>query len=78
MVAISKGMVQVSGTTYRIVQRSCFHEIVRILDDRIVGAFRHELALELVESGIAREELSAIVRQAYRVARLSRPTARQR
>ena len=36
-----KGMVQVAGTTYRIVRRERGHyDVVRILDDERVGSFR--------------------------------------
>jgi len=38
-----KGMVQVSGTTYRIVRVARGHyEVVRILDDARVGSFQSE------------------------------------
>lgn len=67
----TKGMVQVSGTTYRIVERGRFYEVVRLFDDRMVGSFRCGMGIELLHSGISAETLREIVRDAQRSARLS-------
>jgi hypothetical protein len=64
-------MVQVSDTTYRIVETSQFYQVVRLLDDRVVGAFRYETGLELTHAGIPVETLLGIAREARRSARLS-------
>ena len=64
-------MVQVSGTTYRIVEKRSVHEIVRVMDDRIVGAFRHGPTLELTWGELPEAQLLAIARHAHRSARLS-------
>jgi hypothetical protein len=66
-------MVQVSGTTYRIVERALFNEVFRITDNRRIGAFRHGPALEVMESEIPREALLVVARHALRNARLSWP-----
>jgi hypothetical protein len=66
----SKGMVQVSGTTYRIVRVGAVHEVFRLADDRFVGSFSFSPALSLVECRIGHELLSAIARQALRSSRL--------
>jgi len=40
MEMIVKGMIQVAGTTYRIVRlRRCQYNVVRVLDDAVVGGF---------------------------------------
>lgn len=40
MQTVVKGMVQVAGTTFRIVRISrCQYEVVRILDDARLGSF---------------------------------------
>jgi len=70
-VIIKRGMVQVSGTTYRIVERALFSEVFRISDNRRIGAFRHEPALEVMESEIPLEALLDVARHALRSARLS-------
>ncbi len=68
----SKGMVQVFGTTYRIVQTGTAHEVVRLLDDRYVGSFRCEPALTIVESRIGLELLRQVAREALRSSRVER------
>jgi hypothetical protein len=69
MVTISRGMVHVLGETYRIVHRGSWYEVVRVLDDRVVGAFRLARGLEVI-SGEAPEQLLLIARAALRGARL--------
>jgi hypothetical protein len=50
MQTIVKGMVQVAGTTYRIVRTSRAHyEVVRILDDTRLGSFWSEPSLTVSE-----------------------------
>jgi hypothetical protein len=71
VVTSSKGMGQVSGTTYRIVESARCYQVVRLLDDRVVGAFRNETGLELMLGEIPVETLTEIARQAHRSARLS-------
>jgi hypothetical protein len=65
----SRGMVQVLGATYRIVRTGPAYEVVRVLDDRVLGAFRHAPELEVI-SGEAPEQLLVIARTALRTARL--------
>jgi hypothetical protein len=76
----SKGMVQVSGTTYRIVEKSSLHEVVRILDDRVVGSFCFGFESEprVLGSEIPRRALVAMAQRAHRSARLSWPPRRAR
>ena len=69
----SKGMVRVSGSTYRIVDRGDCHEVIRILDDRRVGSFRHGRRLEIINSEITRESLLEVATHALRSARLTWP-----
>jgi hypothetical protein len=46
-----KGMVQVGGTTYRIVRLERGHyEVIRILDDERLGTFRPRPKLEITSS----------------------------
>ena len=70
MLMNSKGMVQVSGATYRIVQVGPTHEVFRLLDDRFVGSFRCTQSLAIVESPAGAELLRAVARQALRSLRL--------
>ncbi|HTQ04945.1 MAG TPA: hypothetical protein VMI54_13860 [Polyangiaceae bacterium] len=65
-------MVQVLGTTYRIVETRSAHEVVRLLDDRSVGSFRCDPTLTIVESRIAPELLRQVAREAIREARVER------
>jgi hypothetical protein len=75
----SKGMVQVFGTTYRIVQTASVHEVIRLLDDCCVGSFCCEPALTVVESRIAPELLREVALQALRSSRLEwRPRRSER
>jgi hypothetical protein len=78
MSTTSKGMVQVSGTTYRIVRAGGVHQVFRLSDDGFVGSFAFSPALSLLECRIDAEILSAIARQALRSSRLDwRPPARR-
>ena len=61
-----RGMVQVSGTTYRIEARPSAHAVVRILDDRCVGFFTSSPKLAVLTSELAGEELSEVARTALR------------
>lgn len=73
----SKGMVQVDGTTYRIVERPRFNEVVRLLDDRVVAAFRHAPTLELVHNSLPTETMLEVVQAARATGRLTwRPRRR--
>ena len=67
----SEGMVQVGGTTYRVVARAQFHDVFRLLDDACVGTFRHEPCLQIVRHEIPHELLLEVAKQAVRSARLS-------
>jgi hypothetical protein len=76
MQTVVKGMVQVAGTTYRIVrvQRGQYR-VVRILDDVGVGEFSKGLAsaprLESSTVGIEPELMREIVRVAIQGAKTS-------
>jgi hypothetical protein len=71
MSTTSKGMVQVNGTTYRIVEKPLFNEVVRLLDDRVVAAFRHKPRLELVHSSLPGDTVLHVVQAARSTARLT-------
>jgi hypothetical protein len=60
------GMVQVAGVTYRVARLRRRYDVVRVLDDRTVGAFQVAPSLELVESVIPGETLREIAREALR------------
>jgi hypothetical protein len=78
MSTTSKGMVQVSGTTYRIVRAGSAHQVFRVADDRFVGSFTFGPALSLLECRIDAESLRAVARQALRSSRLDWRPARKR
>src|SRR6476646_10637095 len=67
----SRGMVQVYGHTYRIIERGALHDVVRILDDGLVGTFRNGPQLEVVRSEIPAEKLCEIAKLALTSARLA-------
>ena len=69
---IVKGMVQVAGTTYRIVRlrRGQYH-VVRVLDDRSVGEFTSAPRLEIQPVGIEAGLLREIARVAVQGAKTS-------
>lgn len=60
MDTIVKGMIQVAGTTYRIVRlRRGEYNVVRVLDDMLVGGFTSvpqiEVRAETVDASLMRE-----------------------
>jgi len=57
-------MVSVFGTTYRIVERSGIHEIVRLLDDQSVGTFRQQPTLAILQSSLEPLLFATVVREA--------------
>jgi hypothetical protein len=62
---IVKGMVQVAGSTYRVVRiEKGVYEVIRILDDARVGIFRCAPFLEITPFGIEGGLLKAIARAA--------------
>ena len=72
MQSVVKGMVQVAGTTYRIVrvQRGQY-KVVRILDDAAVGAFSNGPTVEVTASCIEATLMREIVRVAIQGAKTS-------
>jgi hypothetical protein len=70
MSTTSKGMVQVSGATYRIVRVGHVHEVFRLSDDGFVGSFAFSPALMLVQCHIGTDLMRAVARQALRSSRL--------
>ncbi len=75
-----KGMVQLSGTTYRIMEiGSDSYEVVRILDDVRIGRFKVVPRLQVLPDGVPRELLHQIALTALKEAKLSWiPTVRPR
>ena len=69
---VVKGMVQVEGTTYRIVRLKRGHySVVRVLDDVVVGTFTSGSAIEITAIGIDPTALREIVRSAVQGAKTS-------
>jgi hypothetical protein len=69
---IVKGMVQVMGTTYRIVRvMPRVYEAVRLVDDMRVGSFKCGVALELNPEGIDAAAMGEIARAAVQQAKTS-------
>lgn len=67
-----KGMVQVSGATYRIVRLgSGEYEVVRLLDDARVGTFRSFPRVEVLTSQIDANLMRLIARAAVQGAKTS-------
>ncbi|HEY3495539.1 MAG TPA: hypothetical protein VGK73_12670 [Polyangiaceae bacterium] len=67
-----KGMVQVSGNTYRIVRVSqAMYEVIRVLDDTCVGAFRSGPSIEVTPRDIDGTLLREIARTAIKGAKTS-------
>ena len=57
---VIKGMVQVLGITYRVVQvRAAGYTVVRILDDSEIGGFSCDRTLETTQIAVSR----ALMRQ---------------
>ncbi len=71
---VAKGMVQVEGTTYRIVRISRgYYNVVRVLDDVGVGTFSAGASVELASVGIGAALMREIARVAIRGRRLAGP-----
>lgn len=69
---VVKGMVQVAGTTYRIVRlKHGQYNVVRILDDARVGSFSNGSAIQVTPDGIDATLLREIVRVAIQGAKTS-------
>jgi hypothetical protein len=65
-----KGMVQVDGTTYRIVRLKRGHyKVVRVLDDVSVGMFSVGSTFEMAPEGIDGELMREIARVAIQGAK---------
>jgi hypothetical protein len=65
MDTIVKGMIQVAGTTYRIVRlKRGDYNVVRVLDDVVVGGFTSAPQIEIRPDGID----AALMREIARVA----------
>jgi hypothetical protein len=65
-------MVQVEGTTYRIVRVKRGHyNVIRVLDDVRVGGFSSGTSVELLPDGIEVELLREIARAAIQGAKTS-------
>jgi len=65
-----KGMIQVAGTTYRVVRVGVrLYEVVRILDDAYVGMFFVGPPLEVTASALGAAELRPIAQAAIRDAK---------
>jgi hypothetical protein len=69
---VVKGMVQVEGTTYRIVRVKRGHySVVRVLDDVAVGTFTAGSAVEIIPIAIEAAVMREIVRIAIQGAKTS-------
>ena len=67
---VVKGMVQVEGTTYRIVRiKRGNYKVVRVLDDVSVGAFSVGTTFEMAPDGIDENLLREIARVAIQGAK---------
>ena len=69
MQSVIKGMVQVAGSTYRIVRVQRGHySVIRILDDQRVGAFTSSppttAAADGIEPGLLREIMRVAIQGA--------------
>jgi hypothetical protein len=70
MAVVVKGMVQVEGTTYRIARVSRGnYNVIRVLDDQIVGTFSAGKSFEMTPAGIEAELLREIARVAIQGAK---------
>ena len=65
----SKGMVVVSGLTYRITERPRGYEVIRLIDDRVLGCFGGGADFDAA-CGVSPETLAAIARVALREGKL--------
>ena len=67
---VVKGMVQVEGTTYRIVRIKRGHyKVVRVLDDASVGSFSVGTSFEMAPDGIDGDLMREIARVAIQGAK---------
>ena len=67
---VVKGMVQVEGTTYRIVRLKRGHyKVVRVLDDVSVGMFSVGATFEMAPDGIDGDLMREIARVAIQGAK---------
>jgi hypothetical protein len=67
-----KGMVQVSGSTYRVVRVGFgVYDVVRLLDDAQVGRFRTVPSTSVESTALAAELMTEIVRAAIQGAKTS-------
>ncbi|MEO6602899.1 MAG: hypothetical protein ABIQ16_23645 [Polyangiaceae bacterium] len=65
-----KGMVQVDGTTYRIVRvKRAHYKVVRVLDDLSVGTFSVGSTFAMAPEGIEGELMREIARVAIQGAK---------
>ncbi|HEY2408680.1 MAG TPA: hypothetical protein VGI10_21895 [Polyangiaceae bacterium] len=72
MQEVVKGMVRVEGVTYRVVRiRRGSYEVVRILDDTLVGSFNTGLRMHFSASSVDEALLREIARVAIQGAKLS-------
>lgn len=72
MSQVVKGMVQVQGTTYRIVRiKRGYYNVVRVLDDVNVGTFTAGSAVEITPQGIDPGIMREIARIAIQGAKTS-------
>lgn len=72
MSQVVKGMVQVHGTTYRIVRIERGHySVVRVLDDVTIGAFTAGPAIEVSPDGVEPTIIREIARLAIQGAKTS-------
>jgi hypothetical protein len=72
MQPVVKGMIQVAGTTYRIVRVAHGrYNVIRILDDVQVGAFSNGTIPSAVSNGIDTQLMREIVRVAVQGAKTS-------
>jgi hypothetical protein len=70
MAVVVKGMVQVAGTTYRIVRIKRGHyNVIRVLDDVGVGTFSAGKTFEMAPVGIDPELMREIARVAIQGAK---------
>lgn len=66
----SMGMIQVAGTTYRIVRAGTAYEVYRVLDDMRVGSFRYLGRVELLVAELDATTLRSVAVAAVREGKL--------
>ncbi len=67
-----KGMVQVSGATYRVVRVGMgIYDVVRLLDDAAVGRFRTLPHAQVESTNLEPELMNQVVRAAIQGAKTS-------